>query len=105
MSSAKIISKKLDECLVAGYAPSANKCFTREASLKRGFSLAILTRLPGRTHAQIGVPIVARIVVDVEAIRIEVANVDELAVRRLGAQPMCFIPSVITGDCRKKTLP
>ena len=62
-------------------------------------------RLPGRAHPQIGVPIVARIVVDVEAVRIEVANVDELAVGRLEAQPMCFIPSVITGDCRKKTLP
>ena len=62
-------------------------------------------RLPGRAHPQIGVPIVARIVVDVEAVRIEVANVDELAVGRLDAQPMYFIPSVITGDCHKKTLP
>ena len=64
-----------------------------------------MMKLPGRAHPQIGVPIVARIVVDVEAVRIEVANVDELAVGRLDAQPMCFIPSVITGDCRKKTLP
>ena len=62
-------------------------------------------RLPGRAHPQIGVPIVARIVVDVEAVRIEVANVDELAVGRLDAQPMCFVFSIITGDRRKKTLP
>ena len=64
-----------------------------------------MMKLPGRAHPQIGVPMGARIVVDVEAVRIEVANVDELAVGRLDAQPMCFIPSVITGDCRKKTLP
>lgn len=64
-----------------------------------------MTRLPGRTHPQIGVLIVARIVVDVETVGIEVANVDELAVGRLDAQPMCFISSIITGDCRKKTLP
>ena len=62
-------------------------------------------RLPGRAHPQIGVPIVARIVVDVEAVRIEVANVDELAVGRLDAQPMCFIPSIGTGDCRKRLSP
>ena len=60
-------------------------------------------RLPGRTHAQIGVPIVARIVVDVETVRIEVPNVDELAVGRLDAQPMCFVSSIATGDCHKKT--
>jgi len=58
--------------------------------------------LPGGAHAKIGVPIVACIVVDVEAIRIEVAHVDELAVGRLDAKPMCFIPSIITGDCLLK---
>ena len=60
--------------------------------------------LPGGAHAKIGVPIVARIVVDVEAIRIEVAHVDELAVGRLDAKPMCFIPSIITRDCLFKKI-
>ena len=47
-----------------------------------------MMKLPGRAHPQIGVPIVARSVVDVEAVRIEVANVDELAVGRLDGGPI-----------------
>lgn len=42
-----------------------------------------LTKLPRGTDAQIGVRVVAGIVVDVETVRIEVANVDEVAVGRL----------------------
>ena len=61
-------------------------------------------KLPGGTHPQNGVLIVARIAVDAEAVRIEVTNEDEEAVGRLDTEPMCSIPSVITGDCRKRTL-
>ena len=86
-----------------GYDLSAIKRSIREASFKRGFSLVTLMRLPGGAHTQIRVPIVARIVVDVETVRIEVPNVDELAVGRLDAQPMCFVSSIATGDCHKKT--
>jgi hypothetical protein len=64
-----------------------------------------LIRLPGGTHTQIRVPIVARIVVDVETVGIEVPNVDELAVGRLDAQPMCFVSSIITGDYQKRFSP
>ena len=60
-----------------------------------------MMKLPGGAHTQIRVPIVARIVVDVETIGIEVPNVDELAVGRLDAQPMCFVSSISTGDCQK----
>lgn len=56
-------------------------------------------KLPRGTDAQIGIPILAIIVVDIEPIRLEIANVDEIAVRRLNL--WCFIPSVITGDCRR----
>jgi hypothetical protein len=77
----------------------------REASFGEASLKVTLTRLPGRAHTQIRVPIVARIVVDVETLRIEVANVDELAVGRLDAQPMCFVSSIVTEDCHKQTLP
>ena len=47
-----------------------------------------MMKLPGRAHPQIGVPTVARSGEDVEAVRIEVANVDELAVGRLDGGPV-----------------
>ena len=50
-----------------------------------------MMKLPGRAHPQSGVPIAARIAVDEEAARNEVANVDELAVGRPDAQS--YVPS------------
>lgn len=55
--------------------------------------------LPGGANAQVRIRVVGLIVVDVEAIRIEIADVNELAVRR--PEQMCFVPSVITEDCPK----
>jgi|GEM_PF-5530799 len=42
-----------------------------------------LMTLPRGADAQIRIAIVGRIVVDVKTIRVEIANVDEVAVRRL----------------------
>lgn len=47
-------------------------------------ALILITKiLPGGAHAQVRIRIVTRIVVDVETVRVEVANVDGVAVGRL----------------------
>jgi len=46
-------------------------------------------RLPGGADAQVVIRVLAVIVVDVEAVLIEVANVHEVAVRRLHHSVLC----------------
>lgn len=55
----------------------------RRPSLEGLLLIAQLMRLPGGTDAQVAIGVVARIVVDVEAVLIEVAHVDEVVVGRL----------------------
>lgn len=66
-------------CSVAGLSP------LRSGSVKSrpraGFYAWIERRLPRRRNAQVGVPVVVPIVVDVEAIGIEIADVHAVAVR------------------------
>ena len=67
-----------DECLVAGSKQPKNVNINSHRAWE---FLRKRERLPGGRHAEIVVAIVVPVVVDVETVGIEVANVDMVAVR------------------------
>lgn len=50
-----------------------------------------MTRLPGRTHTDVGVRVLRQFVVHIQTIRVEVTHIHEITIGRAGLRPIVFI--------------